>query len=295
MTPNLFPPQSAPFPNHLLDVEMPRLSDTEWRVLCVLVRQTLGWRDEVQGSRKLRDWLTHSQLKKRTGRESAAVSRAVQSLLTKRLIVVEDSEGKPLRTPQQRQRQLGRLYFRLHSRLLPQADPVANVSQTFSHFESADAKIERKFAKSENTKAKTTKETVYKTTPPSPSTVTQPSMEAATQQFLSLYQKLFQRRSPLNLMPPFSENREGKLIRQLFEQYSLETLCSLLELFFALEDKWVREQGYSLIAFRHRLPKLLMHPTRVASPPTTKSSRWSKVDMLLPYANQPQTNPKGGV
>ncbi|MCX6379874.1 MAG: hypothetical protein NT023_10425 [Armatimonadetes bacterium] len=295
MTPNLFPPQSAPFPNHLLDVEMPRLSDTEWRVLCVLVRQTLGWRDEVVGSRKLRDWLTHSQLKKRTGRESAAVSRAVQSLLTKRLIVVEDSEGQALITPQQRQRQLGRLYFCLHSRLLPQADSGANVSLASSHFENADARMERMLAKSENTKAKTTKETVYKTTPPSPSTNKNPRMEETIQSFLSLYQKLFQQRSPKNLPSPFSENKEGKLIRQLLVQYPIETLCDLLELFFALEDKWVREQGYSLTAFRHRLPKLLMHPTHVATPITTKSSRWSKVEMLLPYANQPQTNPKGGV
>ncbi|MCX6378050.1 MAG: replication protein [Armatimonadetes bacterium] len=115
-TPSSFPLGSTPFPNYLIDEEMPRLSDTEWRIVCVLARQTLGWKGE-EGRRKARDWLTHSQLKERTGRESAAVCRAIQSLLDKRLIVVEDSDGKPLLTAQQRQFKMGRLYFRLHVRV----------------------------------------------------------------------------------------------------------------------------------------------------------------------------------
>ncbi|MCX6381060.1 MAG: hypothetical protein NT023_16585 [Armatimonadetes bacterium] len=285
-----FPTRITAFPNALVDEEMPRLSDTEWRILCVLVRQTLGWQEEGGGSRKVRDWLTNSQLKTRTGRESAAVSRAIQSLLIKRLIVVEDIEGKPLLASRQRQRQLGRLYFRLHPRLLPQASEEANTTKPSSVLEGEGAKVARKVARSENTKAKTTKETVYKTTPPSPSSVT----SEAVQEFWNHYQNLFQRRSHGNLAPPFSENREGKVLHQLLVQYPLNTLCKLLEVFFSLEDKWVREQGYSLIAFRHRLPKLLMHPSHIASPSTTKSSRWSKVETLLPYTNKAEANPKGG-
>ncbi len=290
MTSVSLPTRITAFPNALVDEEMPHLSDTEWRILCVLVRQTLGWQEEGGGSRKVRDWLTNSQLKTRTGRESAAVSRAIQSLLTKRLIVVEDSEGKLLLASRQRQRQLGRLYFRLHPRLLPQASETANTAKPSSVLEGEGTKVALKVAKSENTKAKTTKETVYKTTPPSPSSVT----SEATQEFWSHYQNLFQRRSSGNLKPPFSENREGKVVQQLLVQYPLQTLCDLLEIFFSREDKWVREQGYSLIAFRHRLPKLLMRPAHIPSPSITKSSRWSKVETLLPYKDKPEATTKGG-
>ncbi len=290
MTAHSFPTRITAFPNALVDEEMPNLSDTEWRILCVLVRQTLGWQEERGGSRKVRDWLTNSQLKTRTGRESAAVSRAIQSLLIKRLIVVEDSEGKPLLASRQRQRQLGRLYFRLHPRLLPQANEAANTTKSFSILEGSVSKMARKVAKTENTKAKTTKETVYKTTPPSPSSVD----SDAIQEFWNHYQNLFQRRSSGNLTPPFSRNREGKVVQQLLMQYPLNTLCELLGIFFSLEDKWVREQGFSLIAFRHRLPKLLMHPSPNASHTIAKSSQWSKVETLLPYKDKPEATTKGG-
>lgn len=32
-----------PFPRVLVDEVMPDLTDTEWRVLTVIVRQTIGW------------------------------------------------------------------------------------------------------------------------------------------------------------------------------------------------------------------------------------------------------------
>ena len=289
MTAHSFPTRITAFPNALVDEEMPNLSDTEWRILCVLVRQTLGWQEEGGGSRKVRDWLTNSQLKTRTGRESAAVSRAIQSLLAKRLIVVEDSEGKLLLASRQRQRQLGRLYFRLHPRLLPPFIDEPHTAKTSSVLESGGAKMAQKVARSENTKAKTTKETVYKTTPLT-------AMEASSiQRFLTLYQERFKERSPNRLAPPCSPQKEGKFVHQLLGQYSVDTLCGLLEIFFTLEDSWFREQGYSLGAFRHRLPKLLMHSPRLVPSSTTHSGRWSKVETLLPYANNPETNPKGGV
>jgi len=56
----------VPFPSALLDEWLPRLKDTEWRLLCVVVRQTLGWKNGK--GRKRRDWMSQSQLMKRTGR-----------------------------------------------------------------------------------------------------------------------------------------------------------------------------------------------------------------------------------
>jgi len=127
-----------PVPTRLVDAVMPRLRDTELRVLLIVLRQTWGWRmdrgaatnkvagisEEAtekqvakrQGAKrqvtKRRDWLSHRQLCRRTGRGSDAVSAAVASLTASGLIIVEDASGRPLATPQERRRCLGRLYFR---------------------------------------------------------------------------------------------------------------------------------------------------------------------------------------
>ena len=103
---------AVPVPNALFDVVLPTLKDTELRVLLVVLRQTLGWR-ESRCLFKERDWLTHAQLVRRTGRGSEAVSSAVAALVERGLIVVEDAAGVPLSTPEERRRHLGRLYFRL--------------------------------------------------------------------------------------------------------------------------------------------------------------------------------------
>lgn len=95
---------------------MPRLTDTSWRVLCVVVRQTLGWK-AAGGHRKVQDWLSHSQLKKRTGRHSEAVSRAIQDLLNRGLIDVRDERGRRLTKAMDRSG-TKKLYFSLSSGLL---------------------------------------------------------------------------------------------------------------------------------------------------------------------------------
>lgn len=105
---------TTPFPNPLLDHAMKFLGDTEWRVLCVVVRQTLGWQ-------KREDWLSHSQLKARTGREGAAVSRAVECLVHRGLIVVTDSHGRLLQSASERRRSRSRLTYALHPLLLDSA------------------------------------------------------------------------------------------------------------------------------------------------------------------------------
>jgi hypothetical protein len=105
---------TTPFPNPLLDEVMPKLRDTEWRVLCVIVRQTRGWRDPHTGRRKRSDWLTHRQLLRRTGRASAAVCRAIQRLVSNRLIQVHTERGALSLSAADRRRSGARLYYRLH-------------------------------------------------------------------------------------------------------------------------------------------------------------------------------------
>ena len=115
---------STPFPNILVDVFMPRLSDSSWRLLCVIVRQTVGWQSD-SGSRKTEDWLSHSQLKRRTGRHSEAVSKAIQDLMDRGLINIRDDSGKRLGTAQERAR-ASRLHFSISSGLTSLIHSLSN-------------------------------------------------------------------------------------------------------------------------------------------------------------------------
>lgn len=104
---------TTPFPDWLLDRLMPRLRDVEWRLICVLVRQTLGWQTG-DGKPKGSDWLSHSQLRRRTGRSSSAISPAIEFLSHNRMVKVDDGQGNPLRTAFERRRHRGPLFFRLN-------------------------------------------------------------------------------------------------------------------------------------------------------------------------------------
>ena len=130
---------TTPVPNDLLDRVMPTLRDTELRVLLIVVRQTAGWQAGLDpAQRKGRDWLTQSQLMRRTGRANGAVSRAVDALVRAGLIRVTDRAGTLLLTPAERRRHLGHLYYQT----------VPNVAAPLSP------------VKSEHAKGHTTKETV---------------------------------------------------------------------------------------------------------------------------------------
>ena len=127
-------------PNVVLDSVMPTLRDTELRILLIVVRQTIGWQDGLDpAKRKEKDWLTQSQLMRRSGRANGAVSHAVDALVRAKLIDVLDRWGMPLATPAERRRHLGHLYYRLHQN-------------------TGSASNEVKPTKSEHAKAHTTKE-----------------------------------------------------------------------------------------------------------------------------------------
>ncbi len=112
-----YPKESAPFPNYLVDEVMPTLRDTEWRILCIVVRQTLGWVSADGKGRKEYDWLSQSQFKRRTGRASEAVSKAVDVLVKRMLIEAFDGDMTSLSNVQSR-RSAYKIYYRLHPRLL---------------------------------------------------------------------------------------------------------------------------------------------------------------------------------
>jgi hypothetical protein len=105
--------RTTPVPNQILDEVMPRIGDTELRVLMVVVRSTLGWQEGAR--RKESDWLSHRQLQARTGRSSAVVSRAVDGLVKRGLIRITNEVGQELWGSQERSRSRGRLFYRLIS------------------------------------------------------------------------------------------------------------------------------------------------------------------------------------
>lgn len=115
---------TTPFPNALFLV-MPKLRDTEWRVLCVIVRFTRGWVDPHTKRRKRVDWISHSQFKRATGRESAAISRAIDVLVRSGLIHVTDAAGRPLRSRHERRRLRSHLYFSVDQRIVDQQPGAA--------------------------------------------------------------------------------------------------------------------------------------------------------------------------
>lgn len=140
---------TTPFPNVLLDMFMPVLSDTSWRVLCVVARQTLGW-NAGGGTRKREDWLAHSQLKKRTGRHSEAISRAIQDLIERGLIEVRDQNGQMVSDAQQRSRYGVHLYFSLSHGLLGLIHTVSVTKLRYSKPTTANLTKEKHEPRSEH-------------------------------------------------------------------------------------------------------------------------------------------------
>jgi len=102
----------VPIPRAILDHHMPELTDTQLRVILAVARQTLGWRDPA-GGRKKREWISHSWLKKMTGRSGASVSAAVDGLVRLGLIAATNATGRQLLSKEARRSARGRIYYEL--------------------------------------------------------------------------------------------------------------------------------------------------------------------------------------
>ena len=110
----------VPLPCAVIDEVMPTLKDTELRVLLVVIRQTWGWRG-TDGKPKERDWLSHRQLKERTGRASEAVSASIDALVRRGLLCVQNEHGTELSGTRERRNAQGRLYYQPGPLLSPLA------------------------------------------------------------------------------------------------------------------------------------------------------------------------------
>ena len=243
--------QTTPFPNVLLDEVMPRLKDTPWRVLCVVVRQTLGWQSEASGSRKERDWLTRSQLMARTGRNSEALSAAIDTLVRQGYIEVQDSKGQLLSTPQDRRKSRGRIYYGLTEfwrQKIKQTTSPEN-RKTEQLYPSACSVFSQSSRNSEHVgagKANGTKETLTKET--------QTKSQELIQDFITVFEKvalesavatkLIHGKVSVQLDVPDTHKLE-----MLLQKNSVSDWTPFLQHFFASDLEYVRSRQYSLSAF----------------------------------------------
>jgi hypothetical protein len=112
-------PNTTPTPNELYNGEMQKMSDAELRVVMIVTRATFGWIiDKKTGLRKEEDWISLSQMIKKSGKSIRAIKYAVQSCIDKGWIEVRSKNGELLDTGIKRQKHGKKLYYRLGYRLL---------------------------------------------------------------------------------------------------------------------------------------------------------------------------------
>ena len=104
---------TTPVPNMVFDVYLKDLKLAELKVLLIIIRQTLGWEDKNNklGRKKL-DWISNSQLVKKSGSSARSINDAIRFLSDNKLIEVISQSGELLDTSCKRKGQQ-KLYYRL--------------------------------------------------------------------------------------------------------------------------------------------------------------------------------------
>jgi len=96
---------------------MRKMNDTEFRIVMLVVRATLGWEsDKDTGMRKTEDWISSRQLKEKTGRQSGALSKAIDKCIKEGWIEARSKKGEILDTKGKRKGK--NIYFRLGNSIL---------------------------------------------------------------------------------------------------------------------------------------------------------------------------------
>ena len=83
-------------PNILFDQYLRHLTESELKILLVIIRQTHGWVDKRTGKRKTKDRISQSQFQLKTGLSIRIISETLRKLSTEGLIRVVDQNGKPM-------------------------------------------------------------------------------------------------------------------------------------------------------------------------------------------------------
>jgi GTPase Era involved in 16S rRNA processing len=108
-------PNTTQVPHIIIREWMPLLKDVELRVLLVITDQTLGWIEDIAtGRRKEEDWIAHSQLVRKTGRSTRAISYAIRKLADElNIIEVYDEQKNILDSAAKRMKCGDKLFYRL--------------------------------------------------------------------------------------------------------------------------------------------------------------------------------------
>jgi hypothetical protein len=232
---------TTPFPNVLLDTVRPRLKGSEWNLLCVIVRQTYGW-SEGQGRRKQSDWLTHQQIKRRTGLASASICRAIETLVKGNLIVVRDNVGRELRTAAERRR-AGRLHFSLGNPV--ELSNLQTRTPDFQKTKTTETKEDLIFPfvdfKKENEPAKVVLENEK---------LSEGELNEASQEVLQYYKQTFRDHLGQRKVPNISLADIDEL-EIVIQKKGINETKHLMDRFFASDYYFVARQHYSLSAFLH--------------------------------------------
>ena len=105
--------RSTPFPNRLLELVI-KLPETQARIVCLIVRLTLGWHSGKTDARRASVNLTYRQILTAIGRSSPTiVGAAVERLVILGIVEVLTDEGLVLKTPGERRRHFRPLCYRL--------------------------------------------------------------------------------------------------------------------------------------------------------------------------------------
>jgi len=86
------------FNNYILDHIMPDLSASSWKVLCVAIRQTIGWQDEeAESGRREMEVISYSRFRQMTGIGSdQTVARAIKECVDKGYMLRTPGEGQEI-------------------------------------------------------------------------------------------------------------------------------------------------------------------------------------------------------
>lgn len=216
-------PNTTPTPNELYNGEMRKMNDTQLRVVLIVTRATLGWViDKKTGMRKTEDWIAHTQLIRKSGRSSPAISRAINICVNRGWIETRDKDGNLLKTSSERGRRkvfyrLGRIFMDKISAKESLADEDNNENLPNLTRQSAklnDSNLPKK--------VRNTKETIYKRNITKVATLPRCDLQKLIELFKPInpsYKKLFpnttQRKALQRLVDKFGYSEVQRLLEAL--------------------------------------------------------------------------------
>lgn len=116
--------QTTQVPNIVFDTHLSSLTESEMKLLLVIIRQTFGWFDKATGQRKTRDRISHGQFMKKTGLSRRVISQALKSLIEKNLVTVTCENGKILHQATERKGVARLFYSFLQEPVRPKVMPM---------------------------------------------------------------------------------------------------------------------------------------------------------------------------